>query len=154
MSEERVIARNKKAEYNYFIEDRYEAGIVLQGTEVKSIRNHQVNLVDSYARIKNEEIFLENMHISPYSHAGAENHQPKRPRKLLLHKSEIRRLSGKIKQKGYTLVPLKVYFLKNIVKVELGLARGKKLYDKRRVIAEKTAKREIERAFKEKFKNR
>ncbi len=154
MSEERVIARNKKAEYNYFIEDRYEAGIVLQGTEVKSIRNHQVNLVDSYARIKNEEIFLENMHISPYNHAGAENHQPKRSRKLLLHKSEIRRLSGKIKQKGYTLVPLKVYFLKNIVKVELGLARGKKLYDKRRVIAEKTAKREIERAFKEKFKNR
>ena len=152
MSEQLVIIKNKKAEHNFFIEDRYEAGLVLTGTEVKSLRSHKANLVDSFARLKEGEVWLHNMHISPYSHGNIHNHEPKRTRKLLLHKSEIRRLIGKTKEKGYTLVPLKVYFTGNVAKVELGLARGKQLFDKRRTIAEKTAKREVERAFRERQK--
>ena len=153
MKEQLVVIKNKKAEHNFFIEDRYEAGLVLTGTEVKSLRANKANLVDSFARLKDGEVWLHNMHISPYSHGNIHNHEPLRMRKLLLHKAEIRRLIGKTKEKGYTLVPLKVYFTGNVAKVELGLARGKQLFDKRRTIAEKTAKREMERVFREKQKN-
>lgn len=152
MSEQHIVIKNKKATHNFFIEDRYEAGLVLTGTEVKSLRANKANLVDSFGRLKDGEVWLHNMHISPYSHGNIHNHEPKRTRKLLLHKTEIRRLIGKTKEKGYTLVPLKVYFSGNTAKVEIGLARGKQLFDKRRTIAEKTAKRDMERAFREKHK--
>lgn len=153
MSEQLIVTKNKKAEHDYFIGDRFEAGLVLTGTEVKSLRAHRANLVDSFARVKDGEVWLHNMHISPYSHGNIHNHDPKRPRKLLLHKSEIRRLIGKTKEKGYTLIPLKVYFSGNTAKVELGLARGKQLFDKRRALAEKSAKREMEREFRERQKS-
>lgn len=152
MSDKRDIIRNKKAEHNFFIDDRYEAGLVLTGTEVKSLRAHKANLVDSFARVNKGEVWLHNMHISPYSHGNIHNHEPMRTRKMLMHKAEIRRLIGKTKEKGYTLVPLRVYFLGNKVKVEIGLGRGKKLFDKRKTIAEKTAKRDMERVFREKQK--
>jgi len=153
MDEQLVIAKNKKAMHNYFIDDRYEAGVVLTGTEVKALRAHKVSMVDSYAGIKDGELWLYNMHISPYSHGNIANHEPTRRRKLLLHKSEIRKLIGKTKEKGYTLIPLRIYFLRNVAKVEIGLARGKKLFDKRRQIAKKTAKRDMERAFRERQKS-
>ena len=153
MAEKRDLIRNKKAEHNFFIDDRYEAGLVLTGTEVKSLRAHNANLVDSFARVNKGEVWLHNMHISPYSHGNITNHEPTRARKMLMHKAEIRRLIGKTKEKGYTLVPLKVYFSGSIVKVEIGLGRGKKLFDKRKTIAEKTAKRDMERAFREKQKS-
>ncbi|NLM96400.1 MAG: SsrA-binding protein SmpB [Halanaerobiaceae bacterium] len=145
----RVIARNRKARHDFHIEETYEAGIVLKGTEIKSIRQGKVNLKDSFAMIEKGEVFLYNMHISPYSHGNRENHDPERKRKLLLNKKEIRSLIGKIKMKGYTLVPLSIYIKRNLAKVELALARGKKLMDKREDIARKTAEREIKRAFKE-----
>lgn len=146
-----VIARNRKARHEYHIEDRIEAGIVLRGTEVKSIRAGRVNIKDSYATVENNEVFLYNMHIAPYEQANRFNHEPERKRKLLLHKRQIRKLIGYVKNTGYTLVPLQVYFNdSNLVKIELGLARGKKAYDKRQAIAEKTAKRQMERALKEK----
>ncbi len=147
---EKVVATNRKARHDYHIEENYEAGIVLTGTEVKSIRGSKVNLKDSYARVDNGEIFLYNMHISPYEPGNRYNHDPLRIRKLLMHKMEINRLAGKIKEKGYAIVPLKLYFKRGRVKVELGLARGKKLYDKRRDIAERDSKREVERAFRDK----
>jgi SsrA-binding protein len=145
----RVIARNKKARHDFFIEETYEAGIILKGTEIKSIREGKVNLKDSFAMVENGEVFLYNMHISPYSHGNRENHDPERKRKLLLNKSEIRSLIGKTTMKGYTLVPLSLYIKRNLAKVELALAKGKNVHDKRETIARKTAQREIEKALKE-----
>ncbi len=150
---EKVISKNRKAWHDYDIEEAYEVGIVLTGTEVKSVRNARVNLKDSYARIDNGEIFLYNMHISPYEQGNRFNHEPLRIRKLLMHKMEISRLYGKIKEKGYALIPLKIYLTKGLVKIEMGLARGKKLYDKRRDIAERDSKREMERVFRDKQRN-
>lgn len=150
MAEEiRVIARNKKARHDFFIEETFEAGIKLRGTEIKSIRASRVNLKDSFAIVENGELFLHNMHISPYSHGNRENHEPERKRKLLLHKREIRNLIGKTKLKGYTLVPLSIYLKRNLAKIELALAKGKNVRDKRADLAKKTAQREIEKAFKE-----
>ncbi len=146
----RVIAQNRKARHLYFIEETFEAGIALLGTEVKSIRAGKVNLKDSYAHVENGELFLYNVHISPYDPANRFNHDPLRTRKLLMHRREIRSLIGKVKEKGYTLVPLSLYFKNGKVKVELALARGKKDVDKRQTIAERDARREMERAFKEK----
>ena len=144
----KLIAKNPTAYHNYSIEDKIEAGIVLSGTEIKSIRNGKVNLKDSYAIIKNGEAFIMGMHISAYEHGNIFNKDPLRVRKLLLHREEIRRLASRIKEKGLTLVPLQVYFKNSLVKVEIGLARGKKLYDKREDIARKDARREAEREFK------
>lgn len=148
----RVIARNKKARHDFNIEEVYEAGIKLQGTEIKSIREGKVNLKDSFALVEEGEVYLYNMHISPYSHGNRANHEPERKRKLLLNKSEIRTFIGKIKLKGYTLVPLSIYIKRNLAKLELALAKGKNVRDKRRDIAKKTAQREIEKAFKERQK--
>ena len=145
----KIIAENRKARHDYIIEESFETGIVLTGTEVKSMRGGRINLKDSYARIENGEIFLHGMHISPYEHGNIFNVDPLRPRKLLMHKREIMRLFGKVKTDGLTLVPLKVYFERDKVKVELALVRGKKLYDKREAAAEKSAKREMDRAIKE-----
>jgi SsrA-binding protein len=149
---EKVISTNRKARHDYHIEESYEAGIALTGTEVKSVRNARVNLKDSYAKVEGNELFLYNMHISPYEQGNRFNHDPLRVRKLLMHRVEIRRLTGKIKEKGYALIPLKIYLTRGRVKVEIGLARGKKLYDKRRDIAEKDSKREMERVFRDKQK--
>lgn len=147
--ENKTIATNRRARYEYFIEDTLEAGIVLTGTEVKSLRRGKGSLNDSYAQLKEMEVYLYNCHISPYDFGNRFNHDPLRPRKLLLHREQIRRLASKTKERGYTLVPLAIYFdQKNRVKVELALARGKKLYDKRETIAKKDAEREMARAFK------
>lgn len=146
----KVVANNKKARHDYFIEETYEAGIELTGTEVKSIRQGKVNLKDSYASIRDGEVFVFQMHVSPYEKGNIYNKDPLRVRKLLLHKSEINKLIGYTQQQGYALIPLKVYFKRGLVKVELAVAKGKKLYDKRRDLAKKDAKREMERAFKEK----
>lgn len=149
----KVVADNRKARHEYFIEETYEAGLALTGTEVKSLRSGRANLQDSFARAENGEILLYNMHISPYEQGNRFNHDPKRIRKLLLNKPEIRRLIGKTQEKGLTLIPLKVYFnSRGLAKLELALAKGKKLYDKRATMAEKDAKREIERVFREKQK--
>ncbi len=145
----KVLAKNRKARHDYFIEETYEAGIVLQGTEVKSLRAAKANLKDSYARVENGELMLYNMHISPYDFASRFNHDPLRKRKLLMHRREINKLTGYVQEKGYALVPLSTYLKRGKVKIELALARGKKNYDKRHTIAEKDAKREIERAFKD-----
>lgn len=147
--EVKIIAQNKKARHDYFIEQTIEAGIVLTGTEVKSIRQGGVNLKDSYADIRDMEMILCGMHISPYEKGNIFNREPMRDRKLLLHKFEISRLLGYVQQKGLTVVPLMVYFKQGKVKVELGVAKGKKLYDKREDIAERDAKREIDRKLKE-----
>lgn len=144
----RLIANNKKAYHDYFIEETYEAGIALHGTEVKSLRMGKCSVKESFIRIENEEVYIYGMHISPYEKGNIFNKDPLRVKKLLLHKSEIRKLRGKIAEKGYTLVPLKVYFKNSLVKVEIGLARGKKLYDKRQDIAKKDQRREAERDFK------
>jgi SsrA-binding protein len=143
------ITQNKKARHDYFIEQTIETGIVLSGTEVKSIRQGKVNLKDSYASIKDEEVILSGMHISPYEQGNIFNKDPIRDRKLLLHKFEIRRLIGYVQQKGLTLVPVQLYFKGSKVKLELGVAKGKKLHDKRDDIAERDAKREIDRRLKE-----
>ena len=143
------IAQNKKARHDYFIEETYECGIELVGTEVKSLREGKVNLKDSYASITDGEVFVKNMHISPYEKGNIFNKDPLRERKLLLHKREILKLIGKIKEKGYSLVPLSLYFKNSKVKIELALARGKKLYDKRDDIAKKDATREMDRRMKE-----
>lgn len=148
----KVIAQNRKARHDYFIEETYEAGIVLSGTEVKSIRLGKVNLKDSYANIKDGEVFIHNMHISPYEKGNIFNRDPVRSRKLLLHKKEISKLIGYIQQKGLTLIPLQVYLKRGLVKVELAVARGKKLYDKRDDTAKRDARREMERIFREKQK--
>ena len=144
----RLIANNKKAYHDYFIEETYEAGIALHGTEVKSLRMGKCSIKESVVRIENEEVYIYGMHISPYEKGNIFNRDPLRVKKLLLHKSEIRKMKGKIAEKGYTLVPLKVYFNRSLVKVEIGLAKGKKLYDKRQDIAKKDQRREAERDFK------
>ena len=144
----RLIANNKKAYHDYFIEETYEAGIALHGTEVKSLRMGKCSIKESIVRIENEEVYIYGMHISPYEKGNIFNRDPLRVKKLLLHKSEIRKMKGKIAEKGYTLVPLKVYFNRSLVKVEIGLAKGKKLYDKRQDIAKKDQRREAERDFK------
>ena len=144
----KLIAKNPTAKHNYFIEDTIETGIVLSGTEIKSIRSGKVNLKDSYAGIKNGEVYIYHMHISPYEHGNIYNKDPLRDRKLLLHDREIAKLMGFIKQKGYTLIPVSLYFKGNLVKLELGIGKGKKLYDKRQDIAKKDAQREIDRQMK------
>ncbi len=146
---EKIISTNRKARHNYHIEETHEVGIVLTGTEVKSVRAARVNLKDSYARVDRGELFLYNMHISPYEAGNRFNHEPLRVRKLLMHKIEIARLAGKIQEKGFALIPLKVYLNRGLVKIELGMARGKKLYDKRRDLAERDSRREMDRVFKE-----
>ncbi|MGM9926093.1 MAG: SsrA-binding protein SmpB [Bacillus sp. (in: firmicutes)] len=146
------VAQNKKAYHDYFIEETYEAGIVLQGTEIKSIRAARLNLKDSHARIQNGEMFLYNMHISPYEQGNRYNHDPLRTRKLLLHRREINKLIGITKEQGYTLVPLKVYLKNGFAKVLIGLGKGKKQYDKREDLKRKEAKRDIERAFRDRQK--
>lgn len=145
----KVVARNRKARHNYTIEETMEAGIVLTGTEIKSIRAGKANLQDSYAHIRNGEVFLVNMHISPFEQGNRFNPDPTRSRKLLLHKDQIRKLIGKTQVQGYSLIPLDLHLRNGFCKVELALAKGKKLYDKRRDIAKRDAKREMERAFKE-----
>ena len=140
----KVVATNRKARHEFFIEDTIEAGIALKGTEVKSIRQGKLNIKDSYASIDDGEVFINNMHISPYEQGNIFNQDPLRKRKLLLNKSEIRRLTGDIMQKGYTLIPLSVYIKDGLVKVELATAKGKKLYDKREAIAKKDAMRRME----------
>jgi SsrA-binding protein len=144
----KLIANNKKAYHDYFIEDKYEAGIALVGTEVKSLRMGKCSVKEAFIRIENEEVYIYQMHISPYEKGNIFNKDPLRTRKLLLHKYEINKLIGKQKEKGYTIVPLQVYFKDGLVKIEIGLARGKKLYDKRQDIAKKDVKREAERDFK------
>ena len=144
----RLIANNKKAYHEYFIEDTYEAGIELAGTEVKSLRMGKCSIKESFIQIEHGEVFIYGMHISPYEKGNIFNKDPLRVRKLLLHTYEIRKIEGKIREKGYTLVPLKVYFKGSLVKVEMGVAKGKKLYDKRQDIAKKDQRRETEREFK------
>ncbi|NPV27231.1 MAG: SsrA-binding protein SmpB [Firmicutes bacterium] len=145
----KVVAENRRARHDYFIEETYEAGLVLTGTEVKSLRAGKANLKDSYAKVEDGEAFLYNLHISPYEQGNRFNHDPLRTRKLLLNKSEINRLFGKTQQQGLTLVPLKLYFKRGRAKLELALARGKKLHDKREDIAERDARREIQRAIRD-----
>ena len=147
----KVVATNREARHEYFIEEEMEAGIELQGTEVKSIRKGTLNLKDAWCGIKDGELILNQMHISPYDHGNRFNPDPRRPRRLLMHKREIMRLFGKVKQDGYALIPLSVYLKGSRVKVKVGLCKGKKLYDKRQVSAEKDAKRQIERAMKERY---
>lgn len=144
------VVSNRQAYHNYFIYDTYECGIALTGTEVKSIRAGKANLRDSFAKMSGGEVFLWNAHISPYEQGNIFNHDPLRTRKLLLHREEIRKIEGKMKTKGYTLIPLKMYFKHGKVKVEIGLATGKKLYDKRQDMAAKAAKRDLDRRLKEK----
>ena len=149
MSNIKLIAKNPNAYHNFNIENKYEAGIVLSGTEIKSIRNGKINLKDSYAIIRNGEVFIYGMHISPYEFGNIYNKDPLRDRKLLLNKSEIRKLIGKIKTDGYSLIPISMYFKGSFVKIELGIGKGKKLYDKRQEIAKKEAQRRIQIAMKE-----
>lgn len=148
----KVISDNRKAYHDYFVEEKLEAGIILTGTEIKSIRNGRVNLKDGYARIENGEVWLHQMHISPYEQGNRFNHDPLRKRKLLLNRSEIIKLIGKVQQQGLTLIPTKIYLKHGLAKVELGVCRGKKNYDKRQDIAERDAKREIERHFRDQGK--
>ena len=148
----KTIAQNKKAYHDYFVEEKYEAGIALAGTEVKSVRAGTVNLKDSYCSIKNGEIFVVGMHISPYEKGNIFNREPLRDKKLLMHKREIMKLGGLVTQKGYTLVPLSLYFSGKNVKVEIGLCRGKKLYDKRDALAQKQAGREMDRRMRDQSK--
>jgi len=143
-----LVADNRKARHDFFIEESLECGMALTGTEVKSLRNHRVNLRDSYARVKNGEVYLHGVNISSYAPAGQFSHPEMRARKLLMHRKEIERLWGKVRERGYSLVPLQIYFKRGRAKVEIALARGKKLYDKRESIARKENRREMERALK------
>lgn len=145
MSEVKVISTNRKARHEYHIEDRYEAGIVLMGTEIKSIRARQVSLREGYVQPIDNELWLVNVHIAPYEQAGREGHDPRRPRKLLLHRREIDRLISRVYERGYTIVPLQMYLRDGLAKVEIGLARGKRKYDKREAIAKRDAKRQAQR---------
>ena len=142
------VAVNRRAFHDYFIDEKYEAGLQLLGTEVKSLRAGRSNLRDGYVRINGNEAWLENVHISPYPQANLQNHEPMRPRKLLLHRDEINTLIGKVRQKGFTLIPLRLYFVRNRAKVEVGLGRGKRQFDKREALAEADAKREMARAIR------
>ncbi|GAA0499421.1 SsrA-binding protein SmpB [Virgibacillus sp. MSP4-1] len=146
-----VIAQNRKANHDYFIEETFEAGIVLKGTEIKSVRDRRVNLKDSFARVERGEVFLHNMHISTYEQGNRYNHDPVRTRKLLLHRKEIDKLVGKTQQEGYSLIPLKMYIKNGVAKVLIGLGKGKKKYDKRETLKRKQAKRDMERAMKNQF---
>lgn len=150
MSEDhiKIIAENRKARHDYFIEDRIEAGLVLKGTEVKSLRQGRANLKDSYAKIKKGEVFVHQLHISPYSFAYYDNHDPLRVRKLLMHHHEIKKLTGKLTERGYSLIPLRLYFREGKVKVLLGLAKGKRQYDKRETIRRREEKRDLDRQRK------
>ena len=148
MESKKIIANNKKAFYDYFIEDKYEAGIELVGTEVKSLRMGKCSIKEAFVRIQKGEVFIYGMHISPYEKGNIFNRDPLRARKLLLHRYEIRKIEGQIAQKGYTLVPLNVYLKGSLMKVEIGLAKGKKQYDKRQDIAKKDQRREAEKQFK------
>jgi SsrA-binding protein len=147
--EGKVIAQNRKANHDFFIEETYESGLVLKGTEIKSIRAGRVNLKDAFARIHNGEVFIHNMHISPYEQGNRFNHDPLRNRKLLLHRKEISKLIGLTQQQGYSLVPLKMYIKNGVAKLLIGLGKGKKKYDKRDDLKQKQAKRDIERAMKD-----
>ena len=147
--EKKPVATNRKAFHDYFVEDRYEAGISLAGTEVKSIRLGQINLKDSFCFVRDGEMFVRGMHISPYSHGNIFNKDPVRPRRLLMHKKEISKLNMKIMTDGVTLIPLSVYFKGSLIKIELGLCKGKKLHDKRDSAAERESKRDMERILKE-----
>lgn len=147
----KIVANNPTARHNYIIENTLEAGIVLAGTEIKSIRNGKINLKDSYANIKNGEVFIYGMHISPYEHGNIYNKDPLRTRKLLLSRQEINKLIGLTKQKGYSLVPISLYFNGNFLKIELGIGKGKKLYDKREEIAKKDAERRMKQHLSEKY---
>jgi SsrA-binding protein len=142
----KIVAQNRKARHSYFIEERYEAGMVLQGTEVKALREGRANIKDGYARIKDGEIYLMDVHISPYAFGNQLNHDPLRPRKLLMHSREIHRLTGKVKEKGFSLIPLSIYFSHGRAKVALALAKGKKLYDKREALKRKAMAKEVERS--------
>ena len=144
----KVICRNRKAYFEYAIDALYEAGLVLQGTEVKSLRQGRASIDDAYARFRDGEIYLYNAHIGPYSHAAVDSHNPERPRKLLLHRFELRRLLGKVQERGYTLIPVKLYFKNEHAKVEIALARGKKKVDKRETIRRREQQREMDRARK------
>ncbi|MDP2208458.1 MAG: SsrA-binding protein SmpB [Bacteroidota bacterium] len=146
-SEEKVLIHNRKARHDFYIIETYEVGIVLKGTEVKSLRLGNANLLDSFAKIKGGEVWLENMHISPFDQASRNNHDPKRDRKLLLNKREIRRLNSKLQEEGTTLVPIQVYLKNNRIKVELAFARGKKMFDKREAIAKREVEREVKRKY-------
>ena len=151
--EEKTITTNKKAFHDYFVDERFEAGVALTGTEVKSLRENGASLRDTFATVKNSEVWLHGVHIAPYSHGNRSNVEPGRSRKLLLHRKEIRYLIGKTKEKGYALVPIRLYFTtSNLAKLELGLARGKKLYDKRDAMAERDAKRDAERELRDRTK--
>ncbi|MBQ3155248.1 MAG: SsrA-binding protein SmpB [Clostridia bacterium] len=145
----KIVAQNKKAYHEYFVDEKFEAGLELTGTEVKSVRKGAVNLKDAFCRVEDGEMLVFGMHISPYENGNIFNREPMRTRKLLMHKKEIMRLFGQVGQKGYALIPLSVYFRGKWAKMEIGLCRGKKLYDKRDAAAEKSAKREMDRAFKE-----
>jgi SsrA-binding protein len=149
LSEQKIVATNRKAYHDYHIHETYEAGIALTGTEIQSVRRGMVSLRDSFARVEDGEVLLYNMNISPYDHGNRFNHEPLRTRRLLLHKQEIRRLQGKTQERGFTLVPLKVYLRGGLAKVELALAKGKKLYDKREAVAKRDLARETDRAIKE-----
>lgn len=148
----KVIAENRKARYEYFVEEKYEAGIILTGTEIKSIRAGRVNLKDSYAEVIQGEVWLNQMHISPYDQGNRFNHDPLRKRKLLLNRSEIAKMVGKVQQQGMTLIPLKIYLNQGLAKIELGLCKGKKNYDKRDDLANRDAKRQMERDLRERSK--
>lgn len=150
--DKKIIAKNKKATFEYFIEETYEAGIELVGTEVKSIRDGKVNLKDSYANVKNGEVFVYNMHISPYEFGNRNNVEPLRDRKLLLNKREIRKIKELLERDGYTLIPIDLHFSKSYVKMSIALCKGKKLYDKRQSLANKSAKRDIERNLKNAYR--
>lgn len=149
MSEIKVVATNRRATHDYLIEDRYEAGLVLTGTEIKSVRARRVNLRDGYVQPRDGELWLVNVHIAAYDQAGRSGHDPLRPRKLLLHRQEINRLIGRIQERGYTIIPLRMYLKRGRAKVEIGLARGKRKYDKRQAIAKRDAEREMRRQWKE-----
>jgi SsrA-binding protein len=148
----KVIATNRKAQHDFLIEDKFEAGVVLTGSEIKSIRGGQVNLRDSYALVRNGELWLINAHIAPYHQASYANHEPRRDRKLLMHRREINRLAGKLQEKGLTLVPLRLYLKNSRAKLELGLGRGKKMYDKRQAMREREDSRHIAREMGRRFK--
>jgi len=154
LAENKTVATNRKAYHDYHIDERLEAGIALTGTEIKSVRRGMVSLRDSFARVEQGEVLLYNMNISPYEYGNRFNHEPRRVRRLLLHKAEIRRLAGKTQERGFTLVPLKVYLKRGIAKVELALVKGKKLYDKREDIRKRELEREADRAIKEKARYR
>ncbi len=145
----KIVARNRKAKHNYHLEDTWEAGLVLTGTEIKSIRAGRVNLRDSYVTPQGDELWLLNCHIAPYEHGSRENHEPRRPRKLLLHRREIDRIIARVVERGYTVVPTQMYLVRGMAKVEIALARGKRQYDKRAALRKEQSKRDIERALKQ-----